>query len=333
MKPRRTPLASAVVVVAALVAVPLLIEIRTDIMNLLVQLFIFSTLAVSWNFVAGFTGQINLGFAAFFGNGVTISHVLWSNGVPVYIGIIAGGLGSMVLSVFIGLPTLRLKGMYFAIGTFALAEALRIVVANVLPRARHMPGQVLKSFSYESRYYLGLVILIAAFCVTYALVRSRFGLAIRATRDDEGAAQVSGVNTFRYKVMAVLTSSFFVGLAGGLQAFYRVNFDSLSVQAFGTVWNFIPVIAVAIGGMSTFVGPIVGSVFYVALSEILGLYAGQAHFIVLGGLFIIVMLYFPHGLVEAGRQLHALTLRAVRGRRCYGNAKAAGGKNGSPGPG
>jgi branched-chain amino acid transport system permease protein len=325
MRIKRAPLLLAVIVLALLIGVPQFIELNKTTMNLLVQFFIYAILALSWNFMAGFVGQYNLGFAAFFGCGVLGSHLLWRLGLPIYLTAIIGGAAALALAVFIGLPTLRLKGMYFAIGTFALAEALRIVIANVFPRAVYSKGDVVSSFTYQSRYYLGLVILVFAFAAIYVLMQSRLGLALKAIRDDERAAQVSGVNTFKAKVIALLVSALLAGLAGALYAYYRMNFDSLSNQAFTSVWSFAPLIAVAIGGLGTFAGPVVGSVFYVVLSEIFGRYLGKAHFIVLGALFIVVLLYFPHGLMQAGSQIRTGVLRLVDSKRTQKQPEEAGG--------
>jgi branched-chain amino acid transport system permease protein len=114
-------LPSGVVFVLFLV-LPVVMEIGTHILNLMVMLFIYIILSQSWNLIGGYTGQINLGLAAFFGCGVLVTHFIWSTGVPIYLAVIAGGISAVVLAVIIGLPTLRLKGVYFAIGTLALAQ-------------------------------------------------------------------------------------------------------------------------------------------------------------------------------------------------------------------
>lgn len=286
------------VVVAIFILLPLLVEMGTDIMNLLVMLFIYIILAQSWNLMGGYAGQINLGLAAFFGCGVLVTHFLWAAGVPIYLAVLVGGVASVVLAGIIGLPTLRLRGMYFAIGTLALAEALRITVGNIFTMAVRMPGTYAVTYSLVPRYYLGLVVVIITLAVVYLVANSKLGLAMVALRDDEQAAQVTGVNIFKYKVLALVISAFLAGLAGGVYAFFRLSLW-LASSVFAPLWTFEPLMAAAIGGAGTFIGPIFGSIFLVILSEIFARTLGEAHLIIFGILFILVVLYFPYGLAGA----------------------------------
>jgi branched-chain amino acid transport system permease protein len=275
---------------------PLVTEIGTAIMNLMIMLFIYIILSQSWNLIGGYTGQINLGLAAFFGCGLLVTHFTWKAGIPIYFTVVAGGLSAVVLAGIIGLPTLRLKGAYFAIGTFALAEVCRIVVGNIFARMVKMPGSYAINYSLIPRYYLGLIVVIITIAIVYFVTHSKVGLAMVAVRDDEQAAQVTGVNTFKYKVYALLISSFLAGLAGGVYAFLRLSFHNITA-VFSPIWTFEPLMAAIIGGAGTLMGPIIGSVFLVVLSEIFALTLGEAHLIVFGLLFILVVMYFPYGLV------------------------------------
>jgi len=301
------------VVVAACIVLPMVMEIGTNILNLMVMLFIFIILSQSWNLMGGYTGQINLGLAAFFGCGVLATHFLWKAEVPIYLAVLAGGVATMVLAVIIGLPTLRLRGVYFAIGTLAFAEVLRIVVGNIFTTWVKMPGSYVATYSLLPRYYLGLVIALIAIAVVYFVTNSKLGLAMVAVRDDEEAAQVTGVNTFKYKVLTLLISAFLAGLGGGVYAFYRLSFYTMS-QVFSPLWTFEPVMAVMIGGAGTLLGPIIGSFFLVILSEIFALKLGEAHLIIFGILFILVVLYFPYGLVGSVDQVRQVMARVSRSR-------------------
>jgi branched-chain amino acid transport system permease protein len=117
-----------------------------------------------------------------------------------------------------------------------------------------------------------------------------------AIRDDEQAAQVTGVKVFKYKVIALVISAILAGLAGGLYAFVRLSFWQISA-VFSPGWTFDAVLAVVIGGAGTLFGPVIGSVFLVVLSEIFANTMGQAHLIIFGFLFILVVLFMPQGLV------------------------------------
>ena len=122
------------------------------------------------------------------------------------------------------------------------------------------------------------------------------GLALVSIRDDEQAAQVTGVNTFKYKVISLLISAFIASLAGGLYAYFRLFFYYTS-DIFGVSWTFSAIMAVVIGGAGTLLGPVLGSIFLVILGYIFSLTLGQANMIVFGFLFIVVMLFMPQGLI------------------------------------
>jgi branched-chain amino acid transport system permease protein len=289
---------------------PMVMEVGTGILNLLIMLFIFVILSQSWNLMGGYTGQINLGLAAFFGCGVLVTHFIWKAEIPICFAVVAGGLGAVVLAGIIGLPTLRLKGAYFAIGTFALAEVCRIVVGNIFDRFVQMPGSYAIDYSLVPRYYLGLIAAMITIAVVYFVTHSKLGLAMVAVRDDEQAAQVTGVNTFKYKVLALLISAFLAGLAGGVYAFLRLSFHYITA-VFSPIWTFEPLMAAVIGGSGTLMGPMIGSVFLVILSEIFALTLGEAHLIIFGLLFILVVMYSPYGLV--GSLDHIRRMRSLPG--------------------
>ena len=285
------------VIVAFLVLLPLLTQMGTHIMSLLIMLFIYVILAQSWNLMGGYAGLINLGLAAFFGCGVLTTRLIWGAGAPLYLAMLAGGIMAVVLAGIIGLPTLRLRGMYFAIGTLALAEALRLTVGNVFPGTLYVSPAHFVGFSLVPRYYIGLALAVIATVAVHIVANSRFGLALLAIRDDEGAANITGINIFKYKVIVFIISSFMAGLAGGVFTYYRLSI--MPVEQFTPLWTFGPLMAAAIGGMGTVIGPIIGSVFLVILSEIFVLTLGKAHYIIFGILFILVILFLPGGMVEA----------------------------------
>jgi branched-chain amino acid transport system permease protein len=286
-------------------------EIGTATMNLLIMLFIFIILSQSWNLIGGYTGQINLGLAAFFGCGLLVTHFTWKVEIPIYFAVVAGGLSAVVLAGIIGLPTLRLKGAYFAIGTFALAEVCRIVVGNIFHRMVKMPGSYAIDYSLIPRYYFGLIIAMITIALVYFITHSKVGLAMVAVRDDEQAAQVTGVNTFKYKVYALLISSFLAGLAGGVYAFLRLSFHNITA-VFSPIWTFEPLMAAIIGGAGTLMGPMIGSVFLVVLSEIFALTLGEAHLIIFGLLFILVVMFLPQGLMGGVDLMRAWIYRTWR---------------------
>jgi branched-chain amino acid transport system permease protein len=295
------------IIVAILVLLPLLTEINTHTMSLLIMLFIYVILAQSWNLMGGYAGQINLGLAAFFGCGVLTTRLVWGGGAPFYLAILAGSIVAVILAGIIGIPSLRLRGMYFAIGTLALAEALRIVVGNVFPSTLYPSPAHFVDFSLVPRYYVGLALAVVTTLAVHIVANSRLGLALLAIRDDEEAAKVTGVNIFKYKVIVFIISSFMAGLAGGVFTYYRLSI--MPVEQFTALWTFGPLMVAAIGGAGTVIGPIIGSVFFQILSEIFALALGKAHYIVFGILFILVVLFLPGGMVEAVDRVRKFLVR------------------------
>jgi branched-chain amino acid transport system permease protein len=279
-----------------MIVVPMFLDLGTGIMNQLVTLFIYILLAQSWNLIGGYTGQINLGIAAFFGCSVMVTHFIWVAGVPIIPAALAGSISTLILAVIIGIPTLRLKGTYFAVGTLALAQALQVILQNIFNRSIAAPGSYVQSYNINLRYYLGLAAVAIVIATVYYIRRSKLGLAIVSIRDDEQAAQVTGVNTFKYKVISLLISASIAGLAGGLYAYFRLFFY-YTADLFGLAWTFSAVMAVIIGGGGTLLGPVLGSIFLVILGYIFSLTLGQANLIVFGFLFIVVMLFMPQGIM------------------------------------
>jgi branched-chain amino acid transport system permease protein len=289
-------LTAPALVLLIMVLVPMFVNLGTGIMNQLVTLFIYMLLAQSWNLIGGYTGQINLGIAAFFGCSVMVTHFIWVAGVPIIPAVLVGSISTLILAVIIGIPTLRLKGTYFAVGTLALAQALQVILQNIFNRSIAAPGKYVQAYNINLRYYLGLTAVAIVLVAIYYIRRSKVGLAMVSIRDDEQAAQVTGVNTFKYKVISLLISASIAGLAGGVYAYFRLFFYYTS-DLFGLAWTFSAVMAVIIGGGGTLLGPVLGSIFLVILGYIFSLTLGQANLIVFGFLFIVVMLFMPQGIM------------------------------------
>ncbi len=283
------------IIIVLLMMVPLLIK-RTDLITWFTYTLLYITLAQSWNLIGGYTGQQNLGHAAFFGIGALCTRFLWLSGLPLPLAVVAGALAATIFAVIIGFPAFRLKGVYFIIGTLVLAEILRIIFDTVLPHASVLPSKLLNSYSLVPRYYLSLLMAIVTVTVVYWISRSRLGLGLMSIREDEDAAEAAGVNTLRYKLTAFVISTFLAAMGGGVYAYFAAA--ALPGQMFSAVWTFDAVIIVFVGGVGTIIGPIIGSVFFVLLQQLLSLYLpGGTHVLVFGILFIVVVLYLPGGLI------------------------------------
>ncbi len=271
------------------------------VINLCILLFIYITVTQSWNILGGYAGQISIGQSAFFGIGALSTRLLWMSGVPIFLALLAGGVSAAVLAAMIGLPSLRLRGVYFAIGTLGLAIITRVVVGNVFPGVSFLPAKYLSSFTLTPRYYVALVLMLATIGAVYLLVNSRLGLGMIAVKEDEEAAAATGINTFKCKVLALAVSTFLAGLAGGVYAFYSAVYYYF--VPFELIWSFEPVLIVIIGGAGTMVGPIWGAIGYVALKELFTVTIGRLSAPIFAILFIVTVLALPGGLVEASEKI------------------------------
>ena len=160
--------------IAVLAAVPLVIK-SDYIVNLSVMLFIYIIAAESWNLLGGYTGQISLGHAAFFGMGAIIARVLWVNHVPFIFALLGGGVASSILSVLVGTPCLRIRMAYFPIGTLALSMIAQIAVGNLFPMPGGLSKDLLDSYNVVSRYYVALAVVVICMGSIYLIVRSKTG--------------------------------------------------------------------------------------------------------------------------------------------------------------
>ncbi len=309
---------SIAVLVGALV-LPLVSD-RQPLLTLAIFVFLIATLASSWNIIGGLVGQISLGHAAFFGIGSLVTRLLWLEGVPLMLAFLAGGLASAVAAVILGYPGLRLRGIYFAIGTLALGEAIRITVGNLYPRVSALPTEALRSYDLVGRYYLILGVLLLSIAVTYYLMHSKLGLGMQTTREDEDAARSIGVDIFMHKLIAFVISAAIAGLAGGSFAFFHVSY--YPSFTFSAEWTFDALIVVFIGGIGTLVGPLIGALFFVLVRDVLSTSLVDVHLLIFGGLFIVVVLLFPGGLMEGWEQLQSWR-GALRLRRQKAGDEAA----------
>lgn len=308
---RRTILIVSLLLIALLCVLPLLIE-KDSVTNIIVLVFIFIAMASSWNILGGYTGQTSLGHAAFFGLGSLATRMLWIKGFPLFASILAGGGLAVAFAALIGIPAFKLKGVYFAIGTLALAQILNITVGNVFPNIAGLPVEQLVAYELISRYYLSLGLAVTTVLVAYFLTTSRIGLGMMAVREEEDAAESLGVSALKHKLIALLVSAFLAGLAGGVFAYYHVSY--YYQFPFTPVWSFDTLTMVYIGGQGTIIGPIIGAVFFVLVRELLVLNVGEYHLIVFGVLFILVVLFLPGGLMEGWEKIQKAVKKMTSSR-------------------
>lgn len=297
-RPGASELRWAAVILAAfggLAFLPLVVR-RDDVLNVGVVFLLSVALAQSWNLMAGYAGQVNLGHAAFFGLGALVTRTLWIQGTPILLAMGAGAAVAVVFGLLVGLPAFRLRGAYFAIGTLALAEILRITVGNSLPEISTLPAATIAGYSLAPRFYLALGLAALSVAVVAWTAASRVGLGMRAIREDEAAAEASGVGALRHKLLALSLSTLLAGLAGGGFAYYHISY--YPQHPFGPHWTFDALLITFIGGAGTLHGPVLGALFYVFLKEYLALRWVDLHLLIFGALFVAIVLLLPGGLVE-----------------------------------
>jgi branched-chain amino acid transport system permease protein len=284
-------------IVAALAGVPS-VGVRDNVLNFLFLVLLSVTLAQSWNIVGGYAGQVNLGHAAFFGLGALTTRTLWIEGIPMPLAMPAGAAVATGFALLIGGPAFRLRGAYFAIATLALGEILRITVGNTLAEISTLPAPTIAAYDLTDRYYLALGLAALSVAVVAWLARSRAGLGMQAIREDEDAAEASGVGALRLKLTALVLSTSLAGLAGGLFAYYHISY--YPAHPFSPHWTFDAVLITFIGGVGTLHGPVLGAVFYVLLKEYVAIRWVDFHLLIFGALFVGIVLLLPQGLVGAG---------------------------------
>ncbi len=279
-----------------------------NIWNLFFRICLGIAMGQSWNMLGGFNGQTSLGHAAFFGIGALVARTLWLHGTPFVVALLAGGVAAASFSLVIGAPTFRLRGAYFAIGTLAVAEVLRITVGQNQPYISTMSGAMISSYSLPTRYWAVLALAIATCAAAYLLLRSRWSLGILGVREDEEAAQASGVAVLRHKLLALAMSALFMGFCGGMFAFKEISY--YPENPFFPTWTFEALMIAYIGGLGTVAGPVIGGIFFIVVRYYLAANLTDVHQVIFGALFVIVVLLLPGGLMEIWHWVKRVVARA-----------------------
>jgi branched-chain amino acid transport system permease protein len=279
-------------------------------LHILILIGIYVVLAVSLDLLAGETGLLSIAHAAFYGVGAYSSAILTVYfDAPFILGLFAGSLISLLLSLIVSLPSLRLHDDYFVMATFAFQMISFSILNNWVQLTRgplgipNIPQPALPSLVAPSR--LGFLILVAGFA-TLAVISVRlistspFGRVLRAIREDEVFAQAMGKNTVSFKIIAFAVSAVFAAAAGSIYAHYISYVDPSSF----TVMESVLIISmVIIGGAGSRWGPVVGAAVLVTLPEVLRLvgfpsaFAANLRQLIYGALLVVMMLLRPRGLM------------------------------------
>ena len=298
--------------VLVLGALPLMVSDSFSL-HFIWKVVFWATIAAAWNIAGGYAGQFSLGHAAFFGIGAYTSTLLYQHfGISPWLGMMAGAVLATGFAVVIGMLTLRLQGPFFALASIAFAEVLRLVVVNWRSLTGGAEGISLPfhpafanmMFATRTMYvYIALAALLVVFLVTYAIEHSWIGYSLAALRENEDAAEALGVDTRKMKLISIAASAFFTAIAGTLYANYILLIEPETVLSIGFSIE-IALIAI-IGGMGTTLGPLVGAIMIVPLSEYLRAEFGGSlqglYLLVYGGILIVMVMFMPLGLMSAVR--------------------------------
>ena len=295
-----------IALVALLALVPVAFPKELNWLGIGFLTFIFVTLAIAWNLVGGFAGQVSFGYAAFFGTGAYVTAILWARqGWHPVATLPLAGLAAMVVALVIGLPCFRLEGPYFSIATIGVGEAARVLALNLDQvtggaSGMNLPLQVPAKTWF---YWSGLGLSVLAFLVAVMVTRSRLGLALSALRMNQSAAESLGVRTALAKNIVHCLSAFLVGAAAGL---YVVYFSYVHPdQAFGFELSIGMVLMGIIGGIGTLWGPVLGAAIFYPVRQLVLSQPNLVAFnlLVYGGLLILIVLFEPRGLVGVAMRL------------------------------
>ena len=297
--------------VGVLVALPWMVS--SYAVTVLIFIFFYAYLGQAWNIVGGYAGQLSAGHAAFVGVGGYAAALLSMHaGLTPWIGMWIGGMLAAALGAFIGYLGFRfgLRGFYFVLLTVAFAEICRILASNIDAVGGAVGLYITftgnpRQFQFQDNrvyYYVALALMLGATALVWALERHRLGAYLTAIRQDEGACEALGIDTFRCKMVAMVLSSFLTGVGGTFYAFYLFSLQPNAV--FGIPLSVEIIIRPIVGGAGTVLGPLLGSFILSPLAEISRTYFAQGgwsgvHLIVYGLLLISVVLFLPRGAYPA----------------------------------
>ena len=285
------------VVVVLLAAAPFVFE--PSVTSQWIKLFYLITLATAWNLLAGYAGMVSVGQQAYIGLGAYGIFVFNDLGVNPYASALIASVVIGVIAFGLSFVAFRLRGGYFAIGTWVIAEAVRQIVIRFdsLGAGR---GRAISEYTADPvmrnlfTYWLALGIVAATLIISLFLLRSRLGVALQSIRDNEVAARALGINVSRTKRIVFVLAGIMAALAGSVICLQAIGVASPS-QIFSVSYSAFMIFMVLIGGIGTLEGPIIGAVIYY-LMDLYFSQLGLWYLVVLGVVAILVTLFLPKGL-------------------------------------
>jgi len=254
-------------------------------------------LAVSFDVIAGFVGQLNLGQSIFYGAAAyTVGFITMRYQIPGLLGLLFGGIAAVIMSLIVGIPCLRLKGPYYAIATLAFSQVL-FTLAMGFPKITGSEEGITTIPPFidgiVGNYYFSFFLLISCVFLVKYMLRTDFGKRLISIREDETLSDFSGINVSRYKIIGSGISAFIAGIAGSYSCYYlsTASPDSLSIGL-----TFSVVAVVVFGGIGTIYGAVTGAFVLTFLTEYL-YFIQEYRLLVYSGVIMLIVLYFPGGIM------------------------------------
>lgn len=293
-----------VVWLLALASTPLWAE--NYIVRLAIMIAMYSALSLSWNFIGGFTGYPSFSTAAFFGIGCYVGALSQLAGMPAPLAWFAAALFVGLFAAALGGIILRLKGHYFAIGSFGIVEVSRLITSSWGSLTNGGEGLNVPLVSggpdMVARVFLAVMIgiMLLAFFVTVLVDRSRLGFGLRCIEQNEDAASMVGINTTLYKITAYVLSSIFCGAIGAAYASWTGYIDPN--DSFSIIMTVKVPVMCLLGGPGTVFGPIVGASAFLLLEEAFWANFLEYNRAILGGVIVVLIFFLPGGLLKVPYQ-------------------------------
>jgi len=289
-----SPFSTILVCLGFLLLATIPLYVNPYLVILLTSVLMYIAVTLSWAIFSGPTRYISLASAAFFGVGAYSSAVM-GQVLPLPLVIVAGGLVSLILAFFMGLLTLRLRGMYFIIFTFGVSELMRHFLLWWETNMKGTVGRFVVSVDSTVVYYIMLAIFAAALLTAFLIGRSKFGLALRSIGEHEEAALHIGIHVTWLKTIIFAVSAFFMGASGATMA-TRWTYIDPSI-AFNPLFSFMPVLMAIFGGIGQLYGPILGATIFALIEEVLITRFPYYYMLFFGTILVVVILFLPKGLI------------------------------------
>jgi branched-chain amino acid transport system permease protein len=293
---KRIEFAGAAGFVAFMAALPLVFG-GNYLIGVLTVSVIYGIWAVSWDFMSGLTGRENFGHSLFIGVGAyTAGFLNTTFGLSSWWSLPAAMAMAMVFALVIGVPTLRLRGPYFALAMLSgavIMQRLMLIFWEQTGGEEGINGIEPLIRSQLGFYYFALAMLVLVTAALLALARSNWGLILRAIRGDEATCQAAGINVTFYKIASLVISAAFAGAGGAIYAHYQLQ---VSPQLFAVVTSITIITMVYVGGMASIYGPVGGAILLVLLTELLRNF-GEWRLMIYSCTLILILFFLPNGLI------------------------------------